>query len=313
LAGGYAAPDQPLPPVQLWSRWARALSAEAAGAVARAEAAWWRSVPGAAPLPRDSSAAGRGTEAEVAVAHSVLTAEETGTLLRETAAARHAQVNEILLAALVRVLREWTGASGQTLVLEGHGREAFAGSPPIESAMGWFTSLFPVRFDLAGAAPDPGAALKAVKDQLRAVPRHGFGYGLLRYLGPAEIQAELGQQPWPELCFNYLGQLDSPTLIEGFRSAGESRGADHGAKNGRPFLIEINAAVRDGALHCTWSYSRAHHRDATVRRLADRLAEELRGLLASGVAAAAAPSSPSDFSVPGLSQADLDKVLSRQK
>ncbi len=313
LAGLYAVPDQPLPPVQSWSRWVRALAAEAGSAGTRAEAPWWRSVPGAAPLPRDASAPGRGAEAEAAVAHSVLTVEETTTLLRETAADRHAQVNEILLSALVRVLREWTGASGQTLALEGHGREAFPGSPSVESAVGWFTSLFPVRFDLAGAAADPGAALKAVKDQLRAVPRHGFGYGLLRYLGSREIRAELGSQPWPELCFNFLGQLDSPTLIEGFRAASEPRGADHGPGNRRPFLLEINAAVRDGALDCAWSYSRAHHHHATVQRLADRFAEELRGYLAPGGTAAPDPSSPSDFSVPGLSQSDLDKVLARQK
>ena len=238
--------------------------------------------------------------------------KETETLLRETAAAYHAQINELLLTALVRALRDWTGESGCTLALEGHGREAFAGSPAVEGAVGWFTSLFPVRLDLP-AAGDAGAALGAVKRQLGGVPRRGFGYGLLRYLGPAEARAALAAQPWPEICFNYLGQLDSTAPTEGFRTAVELRGSDHGAINLRHFLLEINAAVRDGALDCAWSYSRAHHREATVQRLADRFAAELRVLITRDPAADLPAATLSDFSAPGLSQADLDKVLARQR
>ncbi|WP_330178910.1 amino acid adenylation domain-containing protein [Nocardia sp. NBC_01503] len=50
------------------------------------------------------------------------------------------------------------------------------------------------------------AALKSVKDQLRAVPRGGFGYGLLRYLNSA-TSGELAAMPEPQLGFNYLGQI----------------------------------------------------------------------------------------------------------
>jgi non-ribosomal peptide synthase protein (TIGR01720 family) len=247
------------------------------------------------------------------VVHGALSSEETHQLLRETAGAHHAQINELLLTALARTLQPWTGAPGQTIALEGHGREAFAGSPAVEGAVGWFTSLFPVRLELPDGPADAGMALRSVKDQLRAVPRHGFGYGLLRYLGPPEARAELAAQPWPEICFNYLGQLDSSAPTEGFRTAGEPRGSDHGAQNSRPFLLEINAAVRDGALDCAWSYSRAHHREATVQRLADGFVRELRGLIGGSAAAGAGSAAPSDFTATGLSQSDLDKVLARLK
>jgi amino acid adenylation domain-containing protein/non-ribosomal peptide synthase protein (TIGR01720 family) len=310
LAAAYAAPERSFPPGPAWSRWARAVRAEVASAATLAELAWWRAVPAGPPLPRDRLAPGRGVVADAATVEGVLSAEETRVLLRETGEAHRAQINELLLTALAQALREWTGASAHTVALEGHGREAFPGSPAVERAVGWFTTLFPLRLDLSAAGPAAGSELKSVKEQWRAVPRRGFGYGLLRYAGPAGARAELGAQPWPEICFNYLGQLDAAAGVAGFRAAEESRGADQGAKNARPFLLEVNAAVRQGALRCVWSYSRAHHQAATVQRLADRFGAALRALMAPGDGRGAA--TPSDFSAPGLSQADLDKILARQ-
>ena len=80
--------------------------------------------------------------------------------------------------------------------------------------MGWFTSLYPVRLDpglldleeaLSGG-PALGRALKTIKEQLRAVPGKGLGYGLLRYLND-ETAAELAGSAAPQLGFNYLGRF----------------------------------------------------------------------------------------------------------
>ena len=54
-----------------------------------------------------------------------------------------------------------------------------------------------------------------IKEQLRAVPNRGVGYGLLRYVrGDEAVAAALRALPQAEVCFNYLGQLDQalPTL-----------------------------------------------------------------------------------------------------
>ncbi|MET9490260.1 amino acid adenylation domain-containing protein [Nocardia sp. NPDC006630] len=50
------------------------------------------------------------------------------------------------------------------------------------------------------------AALKMVKEQLRAVPKGGFGFGVLRYLD-AGTAGELGVLGEPQVGFNYLGQV----------------------------------------------------------------------------------------------------------
>jgi non-ribosomal peptide synthase protein (TIGR01720 family) len=83
--------------------------------------------------------------------------------------------------------------------------------------VGWFTTLFPVWLDpgelvldevLAGG-PALGRALKRIKEQLRAVPDKGIGYGLLRYLN-TQTTAELSSFPAPQMGFNYLGRFAVP-------------------------------------------------------------------------------------------------------
>ena len=83
------------------------------------------------------------------------------------------------------------------LDLEGHGREELFEDVDLSRTVGWYTSLFPVRLDLGALDLDAalaggaalGRALKAIKEQLRALPNHGLGYGLLRYLNRGDRAA----------------------------------------------------------------------------------------------------------------------------
>ncbi|MCC1705883.1 hypothetical protein KSI34_24965, partial [Salmonella enterica subsp. enterica serovar Indiana] len=91
--------------------------------------------------------------------------------------------NDLLLTALVRVISRWSGQAGALIQLEGHGREDLFDTLDLSRTVGWFTSLFPVRLQAHG---DLSSAIKSIKEQLRAVPDKGVGYGLLRYLGDAQ-------------------------------------------------------------------------------------------------------------------------------
>jgi non-ribosomal peptide synthetase component F len=99
-------------------------------------------------------------------------------------AAYRTQVNDVLLAALGRVLARWTGRGRVLVDLEGHGREEILDGIDLSRTVGWFTTLFPVALDVP-EDPDWGTTLKSVKEQLRAVPRRGIGYGALRHLTAA--------------------------------------------------------------------------------------------------------------------------------
>ena len=139
----------------------------------------------------------------------------TAALLTRVPAAFHGGINDVLLTGLALAVADWCrrhgrgahaghGSNGHgsrsavLLDLEGHGREEVFADLDLSRTVGWFTSLFPVRLELgaldleealAGGAA-LGRALKSIKEQLRALPDKGLGYGLLRYLN-AETAPQL--------------------------------------------------------------------------------------------------------------------------
>ena len=136
--------------------------------------------------------------------------------------------------------RRWTGEERLLVQMEGHGREEelFTGVD-LTRTVGWFTTLYPVLLDVRGAA-GPGERLKAVKEQLRALPGHGLGYGALRYLGSGEARAALGAQPEAEVHFEYLGQVDGSVSGEAlFALAPELAGAAMSPDGVQPQVLGV--------------------------------------------------------------------------
>jgi amino acid adenylation domain-containing protein/non-ribosomal peptide synthase protein (TIGR01720 family) len=302
LAAAYgrcaAAEAVELPPkTTSFKRWAQLLAAQAGSAE---ELAFWQAVPWslAPKLPRDHD--GDNSAGSVRMLRTRLDAAETRALLQEVPAAYRTRINDVLLTALAKTFAGWTGEQQLLIDLEGHGRDALTGALDVSRTVGWFTSLFPVLLDL-GPAADLGTALRAVKEQLRAIPRNGIGYGLLRYLCQTELP-----QPQPEVSFNYLGQLDLDSA--GFRFAGESFGALQGAGNRRAHLIDISAHVADGCLELQWFYSAAVHAEATLAAMAESYLTQLRDLIAH-CRASAGGLTPSDVPLAPLAPAELDRLV----
>ncbi|HEV2146645.1 MAG TPA: amino acid adenylation domain-containing protein, partial [Longimicrobiaceae bacterium] len=294
-----------------WKAWAERLAEHARSGALEAESAFWlaQGRQGVAPLPLDDAAGenilARGRSVEVR-----LSEEETEALLREVPAAYRTRVDEVLLCALAGALRRWTGERRVRIGLEGHGREEeVVGGVDLSRTVGWFTAAYPVVLELP-ESPEPGAALKAVKEQLRAVPGRGIGYGLLRYLGGSEAAAEMGGAGEAEVGFNYLGQFDQTVSGEAFFAfAPESAGAPADGGAPRPHRLEVSGSVQDGRLELQIGYAAGVHRSETIECLAEWYAEELRGLIAHCRSPEAGGYTPGDFPLAGLDQAALDALL----
>ncbi|HEX7335225.1 MAG TPA: condensation domain-containing protein, partial [Pyrinomonadaceae bacterium] len=201
----------------------------------------------------------------------------------------------------------WSGGRQLLVDLEGHGRhdELFA-ELDLTRTVGWFTNVYPVWLDLAGKA-DPGAALKHVKEELRRVPNRGLGYGVLRYM-----KEDLRAIPTAQIRFNYHGQLDNvlpPDSI--FTLSHGSTGAERGAQQRRPYLLDIVALVSDGRLQLTVSYSDRIYQSATIEKFADLIVASLRSIIDHCQSLESARFSPSDFPLANLNQQQLDRILSR--
>ncbi|MEU8893315.1 amino acid adenylation domain-containing protein [Streptomyces sp. NPDC048442] len=350
---------RPAPVGTSFRRWAQALVMEAQNPARIAELPLWRAqTAGADPLlgarRRDPAVDIRETAQHLT---AELPADLTTALLTAVPARFHSQINDVLLTGLTLAVaqwrRRWTGdtahaplpgasavplsgasaapqpdTSHALLVdMEGHGREEFDEGIDLSRTVGWFTSRFPVRLDPGAIdldeAFDGGAATAAalgrIKDQLRALPDNGLGYGLLRHLN-ADTAMALAGVATPQIGFNYLGRVGAAG--EGFGDTGAPSGWSSAsdlripllpADPGMPFghALEINAVTREqtggSRLHATYSWPAGLFDRADVQELADLWIRALRALAeAADGAGGARALTPADFPSAKLTQAETD-------
>lgn len=304
-----------LPPkTSAFKQWAERLMIYAQSDALQNELADWLVTPAAVPrLPVDDPAGMAANTAATARRVSMaLNADETRALLQEVPGAYHTQINDVLLAALALAFARWTGTPALLVDLEGHGREPLFDDLDLSRTVGWFTIIFPVLLDLR-AATQPGKALQVVKEQLRRIPNHGLGYGVLRYLrGNPVISGQLRALPQTEVSFNYLGQMDQVLPETGpLRLASETSGPLHSPRGRRSYLLEVSGFVSGGLLHLNWTYSTAVHRRTTIEELAQECMDALRALIAHCQAPDAGGYTPSDFPDVALSQEELEDLMTK--
>ena len=301
--------------------WGRALGELAQGDTLGRELDTWRAQPPAlvAPLPVDPAVDDTqvsDTEADVDFVSVQLTTSETEALLQEVPKATRARVDEVLLATLAQTLAQITGDKAAWIELEGHGREVEAypelGDLDLSRTVGWMTTLYPVFLPVTGSAM---ATLDGVRKALRAIPAHGLGHGVLRWLAAPAVRAELAAKPRPEVLFNYLGRLGGgadETLGGGrFGAAEESDGLLRSPRWRRRHRLEISAIVSSGELSCQWRFGRHLHRRETVARwAADHLAA-LRQVLADCRRGETTRATPEDFPLLQANQGQLDSLIAK--
>jgi amino acid adenylation domain-containing protein/non-ribosomal peptide synthase protein (TIGR01720 family) len=281
--------DKPLqlpPKTTSFKEWADQLAAHADSPILAAELAVWtsaRRLP-ARGLPADHPG-GTGTAAGATIPLS-LDARDTRFLVQELARVTGRQISEVLLTAIATAFAQWTGERAVVVDLEGHGREALFRNTDLSRTVGWFTSLYPVVLEVLTSRP-PAESLDAIAAQLRAVPNHGIGYGILRYLSPDEgVRRSLAGLPAAQISFNYQGRIDrnlSATAVQLAAGAvGPLRAPGEPASHG----FEINAMILDGQLLIEWTYDAALYREDTVRGLVETFRQALQALIghARGVA-----------------------------
>jgi non-ribosomal peptide synthase protein (TIGR01720 family) len=254
---------------------------------------------------------GENTAASARTVVATLDVEETRGLLQDVPKFYRSQINDALLTALVRAVVPWTGNGSLLIDLEGNGRETLIEDADLSRTIGWFTAVVPVRLELRDGN-NPGDALRSVKEQLRALPNRGIGFGLLRYLHrDAAWRAAMREIPSPEIAFNYMGQYGPRFESSHSKRLAELMGPSLSPRALRSHLFELDASVAEGRLEVAWTYSENVHRRSTVEDLARRFVEELGLLIANCSLPDAGGYTPSDFARARLSQGDLDRLISR--
>ncbi|MGV9712083.1 amino acid adenylation domain-containing protein [Gordonia sp. NPDC003424] len=271
---------------------------------------------------------GRDVGATAGLLHVRIPADVTEAAVTTIPARFHGSANDSLLAALALALAQWRRRRGvaprsEVVTLEGHGREEQAvPGADLTATVGWFTSCFPLRLELQGVdvedafagGPAAGLAIKQVKEQLRAVPDNGIGYGMVRHLDPRG-RAELGHLPEPQVSLNYLGRAGSRELSGPWAPSTEFA-ALTGTRDPSMALaavIDINAIAEPGPdgfeLSAAWEFATLVIDHTDVEELAGLWVQALRALAAHVRSDDAGGFTASDFPLVTASQDDVDGWL----
>jgi non-ribosomal peptide synthase protein (TIGR01720 family) len=235
---------------------------------------------------------------------------ETEELLHKLPSYYKARVDDLLLTALAEAVAAWSGQRQLLVDLESHGRQHGFEELDLSRTVGWLTVLYPAFLELESSA-DPGQRLRSIRDGLRAIPRGGLPWGLMRH-GPWEEQ--LAALPQAEISFNYLGRLDlSAAASEFFAPAPEQLSGTRSGRARRRHMLEVNAAISGSQLELAWTFSEKIHRQTTIERLTQGFLSALRTLIANTHSPAARSYRPTDFPTIELDQSKLDKILQKVK
>ncbi|MFF5900157.1 amino acid adenylation domain-containing protein [Streptomyces argenteolus] len=343
--GGRPAPATALPAATTpYRAWAHLLASQARGAAREAELPLWQDVLstpdpqlGYRPLDPHLDTADR---TRTLVTH--LPATWATSLLTTVPGVFHAGVEDVLLTGLALAVCSWRTeraarlgeprphGTAVLLDLEGHGREQIADHLDLSRTVGWFTSLYPVRLDPGPLdARDPRRfdaalverAVKHVKEQLRTVPDHGVGHGMLRHLNPA-TRSRLATAAAPQIGFNYLGRY-----VSSQEEAGDGEGADWDVllDGGRPrsqdpdmpvhHVIDINAHTEDRPdgprLVTRWTWPSDLLKEEDVGALSEAFVRALRTITEYAQRPDAGGYTPSDLPLVSLDQAQIDRLQNK--
>ncbi|MFE4643902.1 amino acid adenylation domain-containing protein, partial [Streptomyces sp. NPDC056730] len=316
---------EPRPVETSLRHWSRALSAQAREERRTSELPLWTGIlsargPRLAKRPLDPAVDTTGRARSRAVTYG---ADRARHLFSTIPAAFHCEINDVLLTALALAVQRCAGSERDVVIdVEGHGREPVVPDADLSRTAGWFTSMYPIRL-APGAADAPGRrdsrrelgrALRRVKEQLRAIPDKGIGFGLLRFLNP-ETSGALAAAPPREIGFNYFGRFLLPAASgeQDWGPAPET-GMTAGADADMPLAhpLEITALTQDTArgpeLGVSFTWPEGILDERLVDELADTWFEILDALAAHAAEPGAGGRTPSDFPLANLGQDEVERL-----
>ncbi|MGB3467015.1 MAG: amino acid adenylation domain-containing protein, partial [Cyclobacteriaceae bacterium] len=158
--------------------------------------------------------------------------ELTSALLHECPKAYHSEVSDLLVTVALLTLHKLTSADTIGMTMEGHGREQMFREIDHSGTLGWFTSMFPMKFSVSG---DLSKDIIATKEYLRTLPNKGVGFGAFAATDKSALNFDL----LPKVIFNYLGHFDRRTEDE-WQVVTEMSGRSMSDQNTDRNLLNIN-------------------------------------------------------------------------
>ena len=177
-------------------------------------------------------------------------------------------LDEVLLGALARTLARTVGDGVAAVDLAGDGRSILKPDVDPRRTVGGFSTLYPLRLNcVGGRGEDAISLLEDVHTSLAAVPHHGVGYGLLRYMH-APTARLLGGAASSDIFMSNEGVIpELPPAGGPIEVDADTAMPVRDKLPGLGHAIEMRVYRSTGGLHVDWWYD--------TRRVPARRAESL--------------------------------------
>ncbi len=215
---------------------------------------------------------------------AVLGDAETQELIR-LSQSMGAGIDEILLIVMGMMLLKKTECAISRIDVERHGREDLDPNLNFTRTVGWFANISPVILKFPKDASPKGMLESGLK-QIREIPKHGIGYGVMRYLSDdPDTRSMMASIPRADVFFNYFGMVGGRGNMGGGmggekrKSLQPSTGTTVSPRNARRYPIDINAIIIRGGLLMRWGYNIRVSDEARISSLANEYYAMLRSVI----------------------------------
>lgn len=212
------------------------------------------------------------------------------------------ETKDLLITALLRTIKQFTGNEDIIIELEGHGREDMFEDLDISRTVGWFTNLYP--FYIGFKSNDYSFQIKEVKEEIRKIPNKGIGFGILKYL-----LKDLYSNSQKNIRFNYLGEFTTESSNNAVDLLSDQFGKDIGSENELTCSIDINCFIANSKLSILLTYSRNKFSENTMREFINNFSNDLKTIISYCCDKKSVEYTPSDFDTVDLTQEELESFF----
>ncbi|MFE1593316.1 amino acid adenylation domain-containing protein [Nocardia sp. NPDC058705] len=276
----------------------RKLADYPATGAARAERAYWHRAI--------RSRAGESADLRQRNRVSLSITGEGTTAVGTVAEAYRATVDEVLLTAAALALHTAADTAAARVigtVVRLRADQRLLGRADAENVVGGFTTDYPLALRLDGidvadalvGGPAAGVALAQIKELRRAVPAHGAGFGLLRYLDTETSDS--------------VRTLDRGRFAVRVRDLRPARVHTDVAADDLALVLTVDAT--DDGMMARFDYATAVLTADAVKIFAEHWIRALGGLAEHGLQPSAGGFTPSDFPLVRLGQTELNRLVRR--
>ncbi len=231
----------------------------------------------------------------------------TKKLLEKCNRAFNTEINDILLTALGITFSKWLDSNKVSINLEGHGRERLGEDIDISRTIGWFTSSYPIILDI-DQSYEISNNVKKVKENLRAIPNKGIGYGILKYITSSKNKVLENLEFSPEVSFNYMGQFDNDINNDVFKMDKFQLESSLSQDFERHYAIDIVGITIDNKCSFIFNYNKYEFTQEIIDKIANDYLVTLTEIIEFCDKKEQVEFTPSDFGDLSLTFDELDML-----